>query len=177
MNNSQTYEKIVKVKNTGKHLAKKVTLAMCYLLFFAFWLSVALDSSTHFAAILLAGVLSTLLLIIITWKYLQLEYEYAFWYGRMSVSRIYGKKKRKTLLDIDVKHIIMIAEATDENIQRAEHLSPKRRIISVSSENADSLWLAVTGEPNAPRNLVFFEADERLLGMLRSINPFVFVKN
>ncbi len=177
MNNSQTYEKIVKVKNTGKHLAKRVTLAMCYLLFFAFWLSAALDNIEYFVAIVLAGALATLLLALLTWKYLQLEYEYAFWYGRMSVSKIYGKKKRKTLVDVDIKHILIVAKATEENIQRAEHFEPDRRIIGVSSESADNIWLVVTGEPDARRELVFFEADERSLGMLRSINPFVFVKN
>jgi hypothetical protein len=38
------------------------------------------------------------------------------------------------------------------------------------------MWLLVTGGKDMPRNLVFFEADDRMLALLRQANPSVFVK-
>ena len=179
MNSTQTYEKIVKVKNTGKHLAKKVSLIMAYVLFFAFWLASALRNigNKSFVLILLAGALTTFTLVILTWKYLQLEYEYSFWYGRLSIARIYGKKKRKALIDTDLKDLLIIAPATEEYIARAEHFDIEARIIAVSSESAENIWLAVTGGEDERRVLIFFEADERSLNMLKTANPISFVRS
>lgn len=179
MNSALTYEKIVKVKNTGKHLAKKVSLIMAYVLFFAMWLAGALRNvdNKSFVLILLAGALTTFILVILTWKYVQLEYEYSFWYGRLSIAKIYGKKRRRSLIDTDVKDLLIIAPATEEYIAKAEHFDVEMRIIAVSSENADDIWLAVTGGEDERRVLIFFEADERSLHMLKSINPISFIRS
>ncbi len=177
MNTStQTYEKIVKVKNSGKHLVLRISLAMSYLLFFFVWFLSAMQNKELLVPIIVAGALCTLTLALLTWKYVQLEYEYAIWYGRLSVSKIYGKKKRQTVLECDIKKLIMIAPATEENIKRAEHLEPERRIVGVSGEVADNAWLAVTDEQDEKRALIFFEADERMLTILKNANMIAFVR-
>jgi hypothetical protein len=152
---------------------------MAYVLFFAFWLASALRNigNKSFVLILLAGALTTFTLVILTWKYLQLEYEYSFWYGRLSIARIYGKKKRKALIDTDLKDLLIIAPATEEYIARAEHFDIEARIIAVSSESAENIWLAVTGGEDERRVLIFFEADERSLNMLKTANPISFVRS
>ena len=178
MNSNQTYEKVVKVKNGGKHLAKKISLAMSYVLYLSVWAVAAIRNAKNnaFLLIITAGVLTTVALAVVTWKYLQLEYEYSFWYGRMSIAKIYGKKKRKALVDIDVKDLLMITPATEEYIAKAEHYDIDKRIRAVSSENADDIWLTVTGGEDEPRVLIFFEADERSLNMLRNANPISFIR-
>lgn len=178
MNASVTYEKVIKVENSGKHLVKKISLIMTYVLFFAIWGIAALNNlqTKSFVFILGAGILSTLALVTITWKYVQLEYEYSFWYGRFSIAKIYGKKKRKAILDTDVKDLLMIAPATEEYIAKAEHFDIEARVIAVSSENAENIWLAVTGGENERRVLIFFEADDRSLNMLKTVNPISFIK-
>ncbi len=177
MNNSQTYEKIVKVKNKGKRLAVKISVVMCYLLFFSFWLVGALQNIQSFVLIITGGLLSTALLVIPTWKYLLLEYEYSFWYGRMGVAKIYGKKKRRSVIDTDIKDLLIIAPATDEYIARAERFDIETRVTAVSHEDAYNIWLTVTGGKDERRILIFFEADERCLAMLKAANPLSFVKN
>ncbi len=195
MNNSQFYEKIVKVPNKGKQLAKKISLAMSYLLFFSIWLGAAgynaindINSivkylnegkgtmSFTFIFIFAAGILTTLMLFLITWKYVQLEYEYSFSCGTVSFAKIYGKKKRKILVESEMKELLIIAPATEEYINKAEHFEIDERVIAVSTEKADNIWLVVTGGKDEKRILVFFEADERSLAVLKSANPFVFVK-
>jgi hypothetical protein len=51
-----------------------------------------------------------------------------------------------------------------------------KRHLALSSANSENMWLLVTGGKDMPRNLVFFEADDRMLALLRQANPSVFVK-
>ena len=41
---------------------------------------------------------------------------------------------------------------------------------------AENIWLLVTGEENEPRILIFMEADDRALSILKSNAPFAFTK-
>ena len=176
MNNSQTYEKIVKKAFKGKHLIKTVILFLCYALFAAIWLIIAFNSASKIILVLVAGVLSTLFLVAITLKYVRLEYEYSFWYGGLSIAKIYAKKSRKAVIETEMKDLLMIAPATEENIARAEHFEIEGRVLAVSHEKEDNIWLAVTGGKDERRIIIFFEADERALGMLKAANPHAFVK-
>ena len=176
MNSTQTYEKIVKKAFKGAHLAKTVSLILSYALFFAVWIVIAFNTPQKFIPTVIAGVLFTSALVLLTLKYIRLEYEYSFWYGRMGISKIYAKKKRKAVIDTEIKDLLIIAPATEENIARAEHFEIDDRLIAVSDPSADNIWLAVTGGKDERRIMIFFEADERSLGMLRSSNPHAFVK-
>lgn len=176
MNGSQTYEKIVKIKNSGKRLVFRICSIAAYGIFFAVWLFAAFLNPTRFIAVIAAGVLCTLLLILITYKYLNAEYEYALWYGNLEISKIYSGKKRKSLLAADVKEMLMIAPMTEEFLNKAEYFELDGKIDATSEKNAENKWLLVTGGKDEPRILVIFEADERLLAMLKSANPSVFTK-
>lgn len=176
MNNSQTYEKIVKVKNTGRALAKKISAIMGYCLFLSFWITAAVFNATRLIPLLTLGALSTCIIVLLTWKYLRLEYEYSFWYGRMGIAKIYGKCKRKALIETEIRDLLIIAPATEENISRTQRFDIEDRIAAVSCESADDIWLAVTGGKDERRILIFFEADERSLSILKTFNPHVFLK-
>ena len=141
-----------------------------------FFLLAALSNLSNALPIVAIGVLIILGLIKLMWKYLCLEYEYSFSYGVLCVSKIYGKRKRKQIVEADIKSLIMIAPATQENIAKAEHLEAEERVISVSSEKAENIWLVLTGDKDEKRVLVFFEADERSLAILKSVNPYAFSK-
>lgn len=175
MASTQLYEKIVKVKN-AKQVAKLISAILLYVLYLLIWFFVGIYNPKSSILIFTAGILSCLLIILITWKYFFLEYEYSFCQGILTVSKIYGKRKRKSLIDVDLRHLVLVAPATDENISRADNLKPESRIISVSNEYADNIWLMVTGEENEPRILIFIEADERSLEILKSNAPFAFTR-
>lgn len=174
--NSQTYEKIVKVSTTGKERFKRIGVGIVYSLFFAVWVIAALKNPQILIPIIVAGILCTVMLILITWKYFNVEYEYALWYGSFEVAKIYAKKKRKTVMSADTKELLLVAPANEEYLNRAEHFELDKKIFAVSSPYAEDLWLLVSGGKDEPHVLVVFEADERLLEMLRRANPSVFVK-
>ena len=175
MASSQFYEKIVKVKN-AKQTAKLISGILLYILYVSIWVFIGILNPESSILIFAAGILSALLVIPITWKYLFLEYEYSFCQSTLTISKIYGKRKRKAILDINIQKLSLVAAATDENIKKAENLNPEERIIAVSSEYAENIWLIVTGEENEPRILIFIEADDRALNILKSNAPFAFVK-
>lgn len=174
--NSQTYEKVVKVSTTGKERFKRIGVVIVYSLFFAVWVFAALKNPQLLVPIIVAGILCTVMLILISWKYFNVEYEYALWYGSFEVAKIYSKKKRKTLMSADTKELMLVAPATEEYLTRAEHFELDKKIFAISSPYAEELWLLVSGGKDEPRILVVFEADERILDMLRRANPSVFVK-
>ncbi len=176
MNTSQSYEKVVKLSNKGKPLIKKISAVMSYALIFVIWLVIGLNNPNIMAPALVFGALLTLVVVLITWKYLCVEYEYSFSYGTLGVAKIYAKKKRKLLIETEMRDLLIIAPATEEYIRKAEHFEIEKRIIAVSSENADNIWLVVSGGKDERRVLVFFEADERSLAILKSANPYVFIK-
>ena len=175
MASAQFYEKIVKVKNS-KQTALLISGILLYVLYMAIWAFIGILNPEISILIFAAGILSALLIILITWKYLFLEYEYSFCQNTLTISKIYGKRKRKTVIDVNLQKLALIASATEENIQKAERLKPERRIIAISSEYAENIHLLVTGEENEERILIFIEADERALNILKSNAPFAFTK-
>lgn len=176
MNSTQTYEKIVKADNTGKRLALKISVILSYIALAVIFLLFALNNPSFLVVILAMGALVVFGVIKFTWKYLQLEYEYSFSYGTLSVSKIYGKRTRRQVAEGEIKSLLMVAPATEENIEKAERLEAEERVLAVSSERAENIWLALTGDKDEKRVLIFFEADERSLGILKSVNPYAFSK-
>lgn len=176
MSSTQIYEKVIKVRS-ARRTAILISAILSYVLYLAVWVFIGLLNPEKSILIFAGGILSCALIVIITWKYLFLEYEYSFYQGTLTISKIYGKRKIKHVTDADLKKLILIAPATDENIQKAEHLGPDKRIISVSNEYAENIYLLVTGEELEERLLIFIEADERSLSILKSNAPFAFIKN
>ena len=175
MASTQLYEKIVKVKN-AKQKAILISAILAYVLYFSIWIFIGILNPEKSILIFLFGALSCALIIIITWKYLFVEYEYCFCQGQLTVSKIYGKRKRKLLAETNMQKLLYIAPATDETINQAERYEPEKRLISVSSEYADNIWLLVTGEEDETRLMIFIEADERALSILKSSAPHIFPK-
>lgn len=174
--NTQTYDKLIKVSAQGKIKLKKILAVIGYALFFSAWLIFALSTPEALVPIAAAGILCTVILILISWKYFDIEYEYSIWYGSFDVAKIFSKKKRKELISADIKEMLIIAPANEEYTNRAYHFDPNEIIYATSSKQAENMWLFVSGGKDKPRVLVFFEADERSLNMLRLGNPSVFVK-
>lgn len=175
MASTQLYEKIVKVKN-AKQRVKLISAILSYILYFVIWVFIGFLNPEKLILIFIGGILSDVLIILVTWKYLFLEFEYSFYMNVLSIAKIYGKKKRSTVIEIDLNKLVFIAPATEESIANAERLEASSRIISVSSEYAENIWLLVTGEENEPRDMVFIEADDRVLGILKSHAPAIFPK-
>jgi len=166
----QTYEKIIRQKPTGREFFPRLVLILCYLV----WIGICLLILTRikFSPALVVLMLAlTVLLVIVTWKYVQVEYEYAIYSGSFFLAKIYGKKKRKELLEIDLKHATFIAPRNEETLEKANAMNPQEVVWAVSTPKAENLWLIVFPINEKQNSLLFFEADERAIALLRKENP------
>ena len=167
---SQTYEKLIRQKAVGREFFPRLVLILCYVAWLC--LCVLILTRLKFSAALVVLLLAlTVLLVLVTWKYVQIEYEYSIYGGSFFLAKIYGKKKRKELLEIDLKHATLIAPRTDEHLEKANAMNPHEIVWAVSSPKAKDLWMIVYPINEKENSLLFFEADERAIALLRRENP------
>ena len=171
MNEFQTYETIIRQRATGRLLWQRIGLVFFYL----FWVSLCylffvLVSPS--AAVLILTPLTTFVWVLLTWKYVMIEYEYIISGGIFSLTKIYGKKKRKPMLEAEIKQALLIAPYTEEYAKQAERLSPEEIHFAASDLSEESVWLfAFRDEDEEKTVLFFFEAEERSIALLRRQNP------
>ena len=75
------------------------------------------------------------------------------------------------MLEVDLKQALLIAPYNEENIAKAERLGPEETVMALSSEDAEGIWFLVYEAEKEKRVLVFFEADEAAIRVLRRTNP------
>ena len=83
------------------------------------------------------------------------------------------------LIEVEKENFAAFAEARDFTAINVT-IPYKRDImpyLATISEQAENIWLCVTGEEDEPRLLIFIEADDRSLAILKSCAPHAFVKN
>ena len=175
MANSQLYEKIVKQK-TRKQPLKIIFAILLYVIFFISWLLFGLLNPNFATFILVLGALFTLILVLLTWKYLFVEFEYNFCMSTLTVAKIYGKRKRKVLVEFDISKCVVISPATEESIEKAERFEPKKRIIAVSNESAPDIWLLLSNDEDSDQYMVFIESDARIATIFRTVAPHIISK-
>ena len=171
MNELQTYETLIRQKSTGRALLPRIFLILVYLVWVTLWLALLLRFHFRIPLVLL-GPLTTLPLILITWKYVQVEYEYTIGGGTFFLAKVYGKKKRKPLLEAELKSALLIAPRTEEFMEKAERMGVDEVIWAVSSPESERIWMLLYEEEESKeRILLFFEGEERSIRLLRHYNP------
>lgn len=175
MVNNQLYEKIIKVRN-ARQKVKLISSVVLYVLYLFVWAIIGMLNPPQALLIFAFGILSCLLIFLISWKYLFLEYEYAFCMTSLTVSKIYGKRKRKPLAEIDLSKCLIISPATEESIKKADSFEPDKRIIAVSSKYADDIWLLLSDDNAQRQYLIFLESDARIYSILKTVAPHIITK-
>ncbi len=170
MENRQNYERIVKQACTGRVLMIRVAAYVGYAAFALLWLSPIISSLFNPLLIALA-ILTTAILVLLTRKYLHVEFEYAFVGGTLTVSKIYGKKKRKILLCEELRSAVWIAPVNDETLARAESFSPNKVCAATASPTSSPALLLVFDTEKKERILLLIESDERTVAICRRVAP------
>ncbi len=167
MNDTQSYECLVKKKTEGKLLLAKIGLIACYALFAIIGVLLAvLLAKGHPALLLLVAVLDFCLWLF-TWKLVNVEYEYAFISGTFYLSKIFGKATRREVFESELSRAVTVAPYSGQYKLDAEKQAPKRIISAISSKKAEDIWFILFESEGGTRTLILFEADERSLKCLR----------
>ena len=172
MEHNQTYEKIVKKKCVGRHRDYRLMAYLGYAAFALLWVAPIIRSLFSPTMILLA-VLTTVSLILCTKSYLHVEYEYAFVEDSLTISKIYGKRRRKTLYRIDLKELLLVAPYTKDYEKDIESLAPKKTLDTLSSPDSENVLCAIFEKDEDTRILLLLETDARATAFFRRYAPHV----
>lgn len=108
------------------------------------------------------------------WKIFNCELEYSMTSGIMTFSRIYGGLKRKKVLEVTIKDFREIAPRTAESDAKLSARGIDRTYMFASHSTADDQYYA-TFEEDGKNCVVYFEATEKTLKILRYYNPVTVV--
>ena len=170
MNELQTYETVVTEQGRGAIL-RRLAWVLGYVIFFSLFIVWSATQGISFP-ILILGALLTGSAVLFTWKYTSLEYEYSVTGNYFSLAKIYGKRTRKAVWEIDLKRATLIAPCTEEYRSQAEKSSPSRILHVTSQADAPNTWLLLWNDEAEDANMVLiFEANDKLLSILRRVSP------
>jgi len=124
-------------------------------------------AAVFFALVVIAAVL-------LTRVYLSLEYDYIILSGIMTVSAIYGKRRRKVIIELDLRKITYLAPFTEENKSRIERAATAGTYYALSDKKSKEAFCALfSDEKGRPCSLIF-DADKKFQVCVRFYNPSAF---
>lgn len=168
MGSGSPYELVIAEKKTKTLKMRKLTLIVLYVLWCASLLLVG--SMTKLFLPLLAFIpISTWILVFLTWRYTQVEYEYSVFSGTLTVSRILGGRKRKLLTEVKLKDLSAVLPYEDEFIPRIDSFGAKVSVMAASAHDTPDAYIALW-DADGTRHLLCFEPDERILKFIRYYN-------
>ncbi len=166
----------VECKKDGKLKLRKLWLILAYVGFVALYLLlfVVLTKIVPLVAIL---PLLLWILIFFTWRYTQVEYEYAIIQGAFNFSVIYGNRTRRDLLEVKIKDMTTIAPYEGEMIARTEAPDIKHTYNFTSSKDSPDAYAALWTTEEGEKCALLFEATNKTLKICKFYNnPVTTVK-
>lgn len=165
------YEYVVSPKMSPKLRMKKLLMIGLYILWGVGLLVVG--SIVKLILPLLAFIpISLWILVHFTWRYTQVAYEYSFFGGTLKVNRLLGERSRRMIVEIKIRDLDSVSRCHGEDINAFE---ADRKIFAASASDAERLVAAVWTDENNQKSILYFEADEKALRILRYYNSTVIV--
>lgn len=106
----------------------------------------------------------------LVFSYTSVEYEYSFLNGELSIDRILGQRKRKTVASFDISQAEIIAPAGSEELK--SHLREMRKLDYSSGYRNDNLYSMILNGKNGQAHVVF-EPNERVIEAMRHVRPSI----
>ena len=105
-----------------------------------------------------------------SWRYTRIEYEYSFFGGTLTVSRILGSRSRRVLCEVAIKKLEAVYPCEEEYIARAEQFGASKTIMAASSVDAETLCVALWTDENDTKYALYFEPNERAVRIMKNEN-------
>ena len=134
MNTSCEY--IIKQKNEGKTLAKKIVAVLLYCAFAAISVTLISILSPIYFIIPFLIIAAAFLAIIIfaSWRFLCVEYEVIISGGDLLITTIYGRSIRKKAVNVSIASIIEIGEYGDGAFEEISKLSLQKNYLCIEKQ-------------------------------------------
>ena len=171
MEASQIYERVIPLQKKGAMLRTCIVLCLVYgaiALGGTLWFLVTLNP---YIAVL--TVLLTVTVILLTGKYMRVEWEYSFAGDAFVISKIYGKSRRKTKFEADLKHLSGVDYTTPAALGDALRQARESILYATATPSAapNSILMIfeVRGNESPSYRAVIIEGDERTEQLLRRV--------
>ena len=161
----------------AKNKALKTKKAL-FLAGYALYVLVVFAVLTSINPYLIALVPVTLWMVIwLTWRYTQIEYEYSFFSGTLTVNRILGGRARKKMLEMRIQNFSAIFPANEANQSKIEAFAANNTIFVASAADAENLWVALWDDAESGKHCaLYFEPNEKAVKILKYYNASAMAK-
>jgi len=158
MNEFQAYEYTVKPRCDRALLVKRICLIVSYALLAVLVLALGVVTRIFVPLIALLPI-SIWVFVYFTWRYVDVEFEISVTSGVLTVSKIYGRRSRKTVFEAPIKVMSTIAPYTDENAEKIERFAPKISYSALSSSNSENAYFALFETEEEEKAIFIFDTD------------------
>ena len=184
MSDFSTYEYAVRQRAEGKWIAARVGLITLYVLFALSFLLLGVANGMKWQALVWLLPISTWLLFFMTWRYVNVEYEYAIVAGELTLFKIFGNRSRRRVTALTLRDAAAIAPYTGaESDEKINAFAPTRAYFAISSAHAENVYYILaerktrTGDKlSRERIVLYFEATDRAVDTCRFYNPSATVR-
>lgn len=175
MDLTETFEYVDVKKKNRKIIMHKILLVMLYVFYVTTFLLVG--TFTRLIAPLLAFIPLTLwILVFLTWKYTNIEYEYSITSGELTFSKIYGSRKRKFKMKVMIKQFELVMKyESGEAEDRLLMYEPQKEYIAVSSLDDEGVYYALFREDDGTHCVFYFKANDEALKIIKFYNSRAFI--
>ena len=163
------YEYTVKEAHSSALIFKRVTLIAIYALWVAGLVlaGVLLKAPVPMAAIAL---ISVWVLYFFTWRLTQVEYEYSFFAGTLTVCRVLGGRARRVLTEANLRALSSVYPCDEEHMPRIEAYGAECTLFAASSVESPTLYAAMWCDEDNIKSILYFEPNEKALSIMRRHN-------
>ena len=154
---------------------KKLSLIALYALWVIVFFSIVMIIKLY---VLITFVPVTLwMLVFFTWRYTQVQYEYSFFAGEITVSRILNERFRKEMLKVHIREFSSVVPCRDEYLGKINAFNAEKIFFAASAKDAPNRYAAMwQDEESGDKKLLYFEPDEKSLKILRYYNSAAMTK-
>ena len=167
--NGIPYEYTVREAKSKALMIKKISLIALYCVWAGGWLFIGLwfQIIVPFLALI---PLSLWILVFFTWRITQIEYEYTFFSGVLTVCKISGSRSRKKLAEITIRDIDELYPCTDDFAAKIDAFHENKTIFAASGLSSPSMYAALWNDEENGKTALYFEPNDKALKILRYYN-------
>ena len=168
-------EYIIKPKNEGKILGKKIALVAACILLAAvlIFLVITLTPLYVMIPLILLSLAITALILFVAWHFVSPEYEISIGGGDLIVTTIYGRSMRRQLINLTINSISEIGEYGDGAYEEISKISIQKNYLCISSLSSPNMYYAIFDE-GKDRAILYFDATGEAVRLLKISNAGAF---
>lgn len=171
----ETYEYVIVPRRTAKNKLHKALLIFGYVLFVIAWF--VFGSGTGLYALMALIPLTLWMVVFATWRYTNVEYEYSLLSGRLTVSKIFGGRSRKKVLELDLRDAEAILPLGEKQTERViDDFDPQSETSFLSHRESPEAY-AVLYRDEDTRCAVYLEINDKMMKTCKLYNAQALRRN